>query len=108
MSNLFNPSTGEFNVVAFHKGKGAPTATYDVGGYQIDSDKASSFLIGWVAGMQYQLDTLGPCFTTTVATLDSFDYLKSDWTEFITNYQYYNLIVYDPIHIYQNILATYE
>jgi hypothetical protein len=78
MVNLYNPVTGDFNMNVWkqtrnHKGY---TAIYDVDGYEIDSDVASSFFLGWIAGMQYQLDYLGPCFTTSLATIDSFSYLS--------------------------------
>lgn len=108
LKKLFDPSSGDFNLEEFNRGKVIPKAYYKVGDYNIDSDSARSFVLGWVAGMQYKFDFLGDCFVTTAATLESLDYFGSDLENLKKYYNFYNLIVYSPVQVYGNFLATYE
>ena len=101
------------NLAAFFKGKKGIVSAYDpnfvtVGSATLYTDQWQAFFFGWTLGLQYNNQTISNCFTTIVDTLDSFDYVKIDYEDLIENYNYYNLIFYDPLHIYSNVMASYE
>jgi hypothetical protein len=79
-----------------------------IGGVKIDTTKSTAFILGWVAGMQYQPDFAGACFYTVTDTVNSLNYFETDWQNLINYYQWYNLFVTDVIHFYSNLVAVYE
>jgi hypothetical protein len=109
LRDLYNPVTKDINMAVFNKGKKSLSgASYAVDGTTINPDDKRSFVLGVVAGQQFNLDFLGDCFYTALATTDSLDYFTTDFANLQKYGQYYNLFFYDPVHIYSNLLATYE
>lgn len=74
----------------------------------VDTSVAASFMLGWVVGLQYNENAPSDCFYTVADTIGSLDYFVVDFENLIKYYQYYNLFVYDPIHFYGNLMASYE
>lgn len=74
----------------------------------VDTTQMTSFILGWVVGIQYTSTAPSACFYTVADTIGSLDYFVNDWQNFIQYYQYYNLFVYDPIHFYGNLMSSYE
>ena len=58
--------------------------------------------------MQYTDDSPSDCFYTATDTLASFNYIKIDVDNLLSKGQFYPLLVYDPIHIYGNLMSLYE
>ena len=74
----------------------------------IDAGQATNFVLGMVIGMQYTDDSPSDCFYTVLDTVASLDYFRIDAENLLTNYQFYPLLVYDPIHFYGNMMSVYE
>jgi hypothetical protein len=128
LKNIYNPKTKEFNFEEFHKGPKAKhlaaqkkrlgqmplpgetqnTGVVSIGGVEIDTTVGTAFLLGWTAGLQYQPDFAGPCFLTVTDTVNSLNYFVTDWNNFWTTYNWYNLAILEPMHFYSNLMATYE
>lgn len=76
--------------------------------YYLDAEAMSSFVLGWVVGLQYNEEAPSDCFYSVADTITSLDYFVKDWNNLINFYQYYPLFIYDPIHFYGNLMAVYE
>lgn len=112
LKDLYNPFTQEMNLAAFFKGKNIKRAydpdQFQVGNVAIYWDQWQSFFFAMTLSLQYNNQSISNCFHSVVDTLDSFDYINQDIDTFLTTFNYYNLVFYDPFHIYGNIMATYE
>lgn len=110
LKGLFHPESGDFNhhsLAAPHGGLGATTIT--IGSITIDTTSIAAFFLGWTNRMQYSDSTApGNCFYTVAATFTSFNYFTSDVQRLISDGSYFNLIFYDPLRVYSNIVSTYE
>lgn len=82
------------------------TATYN--GVTFDPTDVRTFVLGAVAGLQYNNNTYGKCFYAAVDTVNFLDYFEKDFKRLFTEYNFYSLMVYDPTHFYGNIVAAYE
>lgn len=67
-----------------------------------------TFVLGLVAGLQFNNKTYGKCFYASVDTVNFLDYFARDLERLFTEYNFYSLIVYDPTHFYGNLMACYE
>jgi len=79
-----------------------------MGPYILNARKHAAFIVGWAAGLQYKPQYAGPCVLTVIDTANSLNYFASDWNALLHDFQFYNLFVYDPIHMYSNTVAIYE
>ena len=67
-----------------------------------------SFPLGVVAGLQYNQDTYGKCFYAMVDTVGFYDFFLQDYQLLLTEANFYNLLVYDPIRFSSNLAALFE
>ena len=58
--------------------------------------------------MQYNQQTFGNCFYSVLDTVNFFQYFQDDVEALLTEFDFYNLLVYDPIRFLSNYLAVYE
>ena len=79
-----------------------------MGPYVLNTRKKAAFAIGWAAGLQYKPEFAGPCVLTVIDTANSLNYFVADWEALKKDYQFYNLLVYEPNHFYSNGMAVYE
>jgi hypothetical protein len=80
----------------------------DVNGVLVDTSLPSSFALGMVNGLQVSQKSNGKCFYVTMDTIDFIDTLRQDVDNAINNFQWYNLVVIDSLHLNGNILALTE
>lgn len=67
-----------------------------------------SFPLGVVSGLQYNNQTWGKCFYSVADTIKFVDYLQADYENLLTEGDFYQLLVYDPMRMLSNYLALYE
>ena len=67
-----------------------------------------TFFLGLTAGLQFNNNTYGKCFYTVVDTLSFYDYFVKDFNKLFVNYNFYQFFVYDPTHVFGNVVAVYE
>ncbi len=112
MKDLYNPYTQKINLAPYFRGKNVKTAydpdQFSVGTATVYWDQWQSFFFGWTLSLQYSNQTVSDCFYAVVDSLDSLDYVVQDAQNFFTTYNYYDLLVYDPLHIYANFMASFE
>ena len=60
-------------------GSNSDNGIVSIGGVKIDTTKGTAFILGWIAGMQYQPDFAGPCFYTVTDTVNSLNYFETDY-----------------------------
>lgn len=82
--------------------------TQVINGYTFDTTSWKSFPLGVVSGLQYNNNTFGKCFYAVVDTINFADYFQQDVENLLTEGDFYQLIVYDPIRLLSNYLALYE
>ena len=86
------------------------SATIDVLGFDVDDTSWKALPLGIVAGLQYNMDTLGKCF---YAVADTEDFLDIMWADFLVTQQggganIYQVLVYNPTRLSSNLAAIYE
>ena len=74
----------------------------------IDTKSWKSFFLGSVVGMQYNDRTFGKCFYAMVDTVNFADYFKADAQALVTEGNFYDLLVYDPVRFTSNLAALFE
>ena len=79
-----------------------------VGAYTFNASSYLAFPLGLVAGMQYNNNTLGNCFYATYVSVQFVDYFQNDLEMLVSSGDFFNLMVYDPVHLLSNIFAAYE
>lgn len=79
-----------------------------INGYTFEVQSWKSFPLGVVSGLQYDNKTWGKCFYAMVDTINFADYFQEDLNNLLTEGDFYQLIVYDPIRLLSNYLALYE
>ena len=88
-----------------------------VGGIQFDALAFQSGFLGFAYGLQYNqlsaIDSVSEsnCFYATYGLLQSVDQLQYDWDNLMTlsgTFNWFNLAVYDPVHITSNFSVVYE
>lgn len=93
-------------------GSNQPTQNRDgtqtFNGVTFDPRDERTFVLGAVAGLQFNNQTYGKCFFAMVDTVNFVDYFQRDLQRLFTEYDFYSLAVYDPVHFYGNIVAAYE
>ena len=82
--------------------------TIMINNYLFDTTSWKSLPLGVISGLQYSNATWGKCFYAMVDTLNFVDYFQADITNLFENYDFYSLMVYDPIHFLSNYLVLYE
>jgi hypothetical protein len=75
---------------------------------RIDTKSWKSFFLGGVAGLQYNTETFGKCFYAMVETVNFYDYFVADFNLLISEGNFYNLFVYDPVRFTSNMAALFE
>lgn len=82
--------------------------TQTFNGVTFDPHEPETFALGTVAGAQFDNNTYGKCFYAMVDTMNFVDYITRDVARIMTTYNWYTPLVYDPIHFYGNIMASYQ
>jgi hypothetical protein len=82
------------------------TQTYN--GILLNPADQRTFVLGTVAGLQYNNKTYGRCFYATLDTVNFLDYFDRDFKQLFVDFSFYTLFVYDPVHFYGNLVACYE
>ena len=88
-----------------------PVDWENVGGKDFDSYDIWSFMYGWIVGMQDQLNNgegASECFFAAYSLVQTCDLWYSDLVLIESSRNVYNVIVYTPVHIFNNFGATYE
>jgi hypothetical protein len=85
-----------------------PDGTILINNYLIDTTSWKSFPLGMISTLQYNNQSWGKCFYAMVDTTQFIDYFQADLERFLTEFDFYNLFFYDPIHFLSNYLALYE
>ena len=106
LKNLF--PEGKFSMSKFNEGKRRLTETIFVGGVVLKIDDWRTGALGVATALQWNNDFQGKCFYAILGTINSADYLVTDYERLLSDGQFYNLVVYDPIHISANANAAYE
>lgn len=88
--------------------EGTNNDTYEVGPWIIDARKQASFAVGFFSGLQYKPEFAGPCVLTVIDTANSLNYFVSALSALKSDFNWFNLGVYEPVHFYSNLIATYE
>ena len=99
-----DPDSDPSNAQPTDNGDG--TETYN--GYTFNVTSLRSFPLGLVVGLQSDNSTYGKCFIMTYDSMVFVDYFEADWEALFSDYNYYNLLVYDPVRLYGNLVAIYE
>lgn len=76
--------------------------------YQFDTQDWKSLPLGAISALQYDNQTFGSCFYATVSLLDFVDIFQKDIENLLTEYDFYGLLVYDPIHFLDAYFVVYE
>ena len=87
---------------------GKTSAVITVNDRDIDTKSWKSFMLGSVVGLQYNDQTFGKCFYAMVDTVNYVDYFKADAQSLLTEGNFYDLLVYDPIRFTSNLAALFE
>jgi hypothetical protein len=80
----------------------------NVNEFEIEPYHWKSLPLGIVAGLQYNTETFGKCFYAMVDTVNFYDFFVADLELLVTEMNFYNLVVYDPIRFSSNVAALYE
>jgi len=91
-------------------GDGSEPHTVGAGPYEYIANAPSytAFALGWTLAMQNRLDEIGYCFVSVIGTMEMIDVFKRDWNRLLSEYNFYNIFIYDPMQFYADILTTYE
>lgn len=87
---------------------GKQASVISVNDRDIDTKSWKSFFLGSVVGMQYNDRTFGKCFYAMVDTVNFADYFKADAQALMTEGNFYDLLVYDPVRFASNLAALFE
>ena len=79
-----------------------------VNNFDLDPYNLRSLPLGVVAGLQYNNDTFGKCFYAMVDTVNFYDFFMADLNALFEEFNFYQLLVYDPIRFHSNLAALYE
>ena len=83
-------------------------AEIEVNEFDIQPYHWKSLPLGVVAGLQYNTETFGKCFYAMVDTVNFYDFFMADVQLLLTEMNFYQLFVYDPIRLSSNVAALYE
>lgn len=79
-----------------------------VNSFDIHPYSWKSLPLGVVAGLQYNTDTFGKCFYAMVDTVNFYDIFVADVEALFSEWNFYTLIVYDPVRFASNLAALNE
>lgn len=88
-----------------------------VGNRQFDAEAFESLFYGLSYGLQYNglsaIDSVSEsnCFYATYGLVSTFNQLAYDWEniqQFSGSYNWFNIALYDPLHITSNFSVVYE
>jgi hypothetical protein len=79
-----------------------------VNNYQFDTQDWKSLPLGAISALQYDNQTFGSCFYATVSLLDFVTIFEKDIENLLNEYDFYGLLVYDPIHFLDAYFVVYE
>lgn len=82
--------------------------TFTYGDVTFDPRSMKTFFMGLVSGLQFNNNTYGKCFYIVTDTLGFADYFQQDFANLFVTFNFYQLFVYDTVHVTGNLLATYE
>jgi hypothetical protein len=82
--------------------------TWTINGIVINTTDWRAAPLGIVAGLQYNNNTWGQCFITTIEVVKFQDYFQQDWDSLINYGDYYSLLVYQPIRLVSVLLVAYD
>jgi hypothetical protein len=92
LKNLYNPVAGTLNHKSLKENiKLTQTTTYPFGfdeypNIMLDPAQTSSFVLGWIVGVQYQDSTPSNCFYSFIDTLTILDSFGRDWENLLKYY----------------------
>jgi hypothetical protein len=87
---------------------GADAEPINVNEFEIEPYHWKSLPLGVVAGLQYNSDTFGKCFYAMVDTVNFYDFFQADLNLLLTEGNFYQLFVYDPLRLSSNLAALSE
>lgn len=67
-----------------------------------------SLPLGFIAGLQYNNETFGKCFFAMTDTVGFYDYFVADVNLLLTEGNFYQLFVYDPLRLSSTLAALSE
>jgi hypothetical protein len=85
-----------------------PDGTWTVNDVNMNVSAWETFPLGVVSGLQYNNNTFGKCFFSVMDTVKFADYLTQDINSFVTDGDFYSILVYQPIRFASNVLSVYE
>jgi len=81
-----------------------------VGGKDFDIYDISGFFYGWIVAMQdgFSSDGASNCFFSAFALVEQTDFWMQDLMTFEKTWNFFNVLVFTPTHIWGNFSASYE
>ena len=76
--------------------------------FELDPMHWKSLPLGLGSGLQYNSDTFGKCFYAMVDTVNFYDFFVLDLNLLMTEGNFYQLFVYDPLRLSSNLAALAE
>ena len=72
-----------------------------------------SFIYGGILALQSsenagQAQVANQCFISTFETVQQVDFMITDIEQVFTTSRYFNVLVFDPVKIFNNLAAAYE
>lgn len=124
LKSLYNPHAGTIDMHAYVRGRrlrqnlpgitgteassSAQSVTLQIGNTTINMTMFSSFFLGWASGLQYKTSFPSDCLYSVVNLFNSLDYIVNDFNNLGNSSAYYDTFIYQPSHVAQNALSTYE
>jgi hypothetical protein len=90
---------------------GAPQFPKSIAGKSFDRYDIVSFYYGWINALnarQSNLVSQNQCYLSVFETITQLDYLSSDVSTVFRSGRYFNVVVYDPVKVWNNLAAAYE
>ena len=81
---------------------------FTINDYLFDTKNPQSFVLGAIVALQYNNQSFGSCFYSTVDLINFVDIFKKDIENLMNEYDFYGLLVYDPIHFLDTYFVVYE
>lgn len=76
--------------------------------FEIEPYHWKSLPLGVVVGLQYNQETFGKCFYAMVETVNFYDFFQADLNLLLTEGNFYQLFVYDPLRLSSTLAALTE
>jgi hypothetical protein len=87
---------------------GASEQPIVVNEFELEPYHWKSLPLGFISGLQYNQDTFGKCFYAMVDTVNFYDFFVADLNLLLTEGNFYQLFVYDPLRLSSTLAALTE